>query len=152
MIIENIQYWLCTEVILQQSMITSFHYSCTFCSTRAYAEEGSSTVTRGKKCYSVFTCSDCDSTVVLSVVGPRMHSLDGHVAFIFLPAVPVTGWRRRDVDTNVDEDVDGVHDAWTQCLEYNIQQVFSVADNDENVEIKLRDGTTMKKYMVRNEE
>jgi hypothetical protein len=81
-----------------------------------------------------------------------MHSLDGHVAFIFLPAVPVTGWRRRDVDTNVDEDVDGVHDAWTQCLEYNIQQVFSVADNDENVEIKLRDGTTMKKYMVRNEE
>jgi hypothetical protein len=29
MIIENIQYWLCTEVILQQSMITSFHYSCT---------------------------------------------------------------------------------------------------------------------------
>jgi hypothetical protein len=28
MIIENIQYWLCTEVVLQQSMITSFHYSC----------------------------------------------------------------------------------------------------------------------------
>jgi hypothetical protein len=28
MIVENIQYWLCTEVILQQSMITSFHYRC----------------------------------------------------------------------------------------------------------------------------
>ncbi len=29
MIFENIQYWLCTGVILQQSMIISSHYSCT---------------------------------------------------------------------------------------------------------------------------
>jgi hypothetical protein len=29
MIIENVQYWLCSEVILQQSMITSF-----FCSMK----------------------------------------------------------------------------------------------------------------------
>jgi hypothetical protein len=27
MIIENIQYWLCTGVILQQSMIISCHFS-----------------------------------------------------------------------------------------------------------------------------
>jgi hypothetical protein len=27
MIIENIQYWLCTGVILQQSMIISSHFS-----------------------------------------------------------------------------------------------------------------------------